>query len=227
MILVGIDPSINGTGFTAIECDENYNQLSLFFLGFSKVKKLEMHLENQHIVLLDKSYGDYPYHARGEIIYNHFKKYFPKWNEVNYVAIEDYAMGATGRVFDIGEMVGSIKQELWKQNVSYKKYPPSVVKQFATGKGNSDKVFMGKAFSDLQKPFIEGLNDYESPKADLVDSFWMAQLLRFELCYRNNKTFPKDLFQETNQYSIDAILGGKKKTKTLPAIGHEFITNKI
>lgn len=222
MKILGIDASILGTGFTLLSLDENFNTTDIKFLGFTQKKKLEQHEDNLHICLLDKSYGDYPYHHRGQIIVNTLSKYYDI-GDISFMAVEDYAYGANGHVFNIAETIGAIKNIFYLNQIPYKKYPPSTIKQFATGKGNSDKVFMGMAFSGLQNGLLEGLADYVSPKGDLVDSFWIAQLLRFELSYINYKKFPTDLFKEIPEHSIDAILGGKKKVKTLPAIQHPFI----
>lgn len=53
--------------------------------------------------------------------------------------IEDYAMGAKGRTFDIGELGGIVKLEAWTYKVNILRVPPSSLKMFATGKGNADK----------------------------------------------------------------------------------------
>ena len=222
MRILGIDASILGTGFTLMEINDEYKTTDIKFLGFTQKKKLEYHSENLHICLLGKDYSDYPYHYRGKIILDFIKKYYDISN-IDFMAIEDYAFGANGHVFNIAETIGSIKNEFYVSNIPYKKYPPSTIKQFATGKGNSDKVFMGMAFRGLQNGLLTNLEDYVSPKGDLVDSFWIAQLLRFELSYINLKKFPDDLFKQIPEHSIDAILGGKKKVKTLPAIQHPFI----
>lgn len=228
MNILGIDPSINGTGFTLLMCndDDTLSYKDIFHIGFTKVKKKEYHNGKLHILLLDKFYGDYPYHYRGKLILEHAMNYF-NINIVDYVAIEDYSYGSSGNVFDIAEMVGSIKNQIYELGIPYKKYPPSSVKGFATNKGNCDKVPMGMAYNGLKntlesKKFIldemNDLDDFVSPKADIVDSFWMAQLLRYELCYLRTKQFPLDV--STN---LDAIVGGKKKTKTLPTLEHPII----
>ena len=53
--------------------------------------------------------------------------------------VEDYAMGAKGRTFDIGELGGIVKLEAWTYKVNILRVPPSSLKMFATGKGNADK----------------------------------------------------------------------------------------
>jgi len=70
-----------------------------------------------------------------EIIHEH---------SVTKVFMEGYAFGATGRVFQIAENTGSLKYQLWKEGLGYDVYPPSMIKKFATGKGNANKEKCGK-----------------------------------------------------------------------------------
>src|ERR1035437_1658309 len=212
MHILGLDLSINASRVTLLECDNTLVVISLKFLGFTKVKKNEYHSDDVHICLLDKSYGDIPYHHRGSVIIKTIEKYFDL-NKVDYFATEDYAYGANGAVFDIAEVCGGIKEALYIKNIPYKKFPPSSIKQFATGKGNADKIGMGIAFNKLEIKLPEYLKDFESPKNDLVDAFWCAQLMRFELFYRKNKSFPTDLFGEVPDHYSEAIIGGGKKKK--------------
>lgn len=93
--------------------------------------------------------------------------------------MEGYAMGGKGRVFEIAENTGLVKYKLWKLGHDIKLFPPTVVKKFATGKGNSDKNQMYEAF--LQRTKIPLMQYYQpkaksvgSPVGDLVDSFYIA-----------------------------------------------------
>jgi hypothetical protein len=65
---------------------------------------------------------------------------------VTKVFIEDYSYGSKGRVFHIAENGGVCKFLLWKNNIPYETIPPTVIKKFATGKGNADKEKMQEAF---------------------------------------------------------------------------------
>ena len=58
------------------------------------------------------------------------------------VAYEGYAMGrfaGGGRLADLGELGGVLKLALHERNIAILLVPPSSLKLFATGKGNSDK----------------------------------------------------------------------------------------
>jgi crossover junction endodeoxyribonuclease RuvC len=62
-----------------------------------------------------------------------------KRHSPSLVTIEGYAMGARGRVFDIGELGGVIRLALHRMDTDFLVVPPSTLKQFATGKGNANK----------------------------------------------------------------------------------------
>lgn len=97
--------------------------------------------------------------------------------EVENVYIEDYAMGAKGKVFGIGENTGILKHVLWNNNIPYKTIPPTVIKKFATTKGNANKNQMYEAWINLGNPNLKQLFDMEncvSPLSDVVDSFFIC-----------------------------------------------------
>lgn len=62
---------------------------------------------------------------------------------VDLAVIEGYSFGSKGRsVFDIAELGGVIRRVLRLKRVPYVDIPPSVLKKYATGKGNSPKDAM-------------------------------------------------------------------------------------
>lgn len=92
--------------------------------------------------------------------------------------IEDYAMGAKGRVFHIGENTGILKHSLWKMNKRFVVEPPTVIKKFATGKGNANKDLMHESFlaeTGIDMKGVFGLDSTKSPVSDIVDSYYMAK----------------------------------------------------
>lgn len=218
--ILACDLSINGSGFTLMKCDDELNVVDYTFIGFTKVKKKELHDNNVHIILLDKGYGDIPYHSRGKIILGEVTKYIDL-STVDYVAIEDYAFASTGHTFDIAEVIGSIKDVIYEMNIPYKKISPSSIKLFATGKGNADKLFMGIEFNKLNIPHLSDLEDFQSPKADIVDSFWIGEIIRSELFYMKNGVLPSNYSDIL--YKVDAILGGISKKKTSPTITMKYL----
>ena len=65
------------------------------------------------------------------------------------VAIEDYAMGAKGRTFNIGELGGVIRLAVYRAGIPMIEVPPTVLKKFVTGRGNANKASMVKRVSQL------------------------------------------------------------------------------
>ena len=101
------------------------------------------------------------------------------------IAIEDYAMGAKGRVFEIAENTGCLKQILRKADCDFKLYPPTVVKKFATGKGNAKKEQMYEAWMDetgfdIWKLMTPGRTKISSPVTDIVDAYFILKKLVVE-----------------------------------------------
>lgn len=104
---------------------------------------------------------------------------------VHAIVLENYAFSATGRVFHIGEHTGILKYLLWKADYPVYLVPPTVVKKFATGKGNADKIRMTSAFL---KEYPNGQNwcstffprspttlRAKAPLSDLADAYWIAK----------------------------------------------------
>jgi hypothetical protein len=98
------------------------------------------------------------------------------------VALEDYALGGSGRVFEIAENTGCLKQILRAAEYDFDLYPPTVVKKFATGKGNSDKDKMYAAWLeetefDIWKEMIPKRGKISSPVTDIVDAYFILKKL--------------------------------------------------
>jgi Holliday junction resolvasome, endonuclease subunit len=112
--------------------------------------------------------------------------------------IEGYAFGANNQREALGELGGVLRITLYDQCIDMTIVPPTRLKQFATGKGNADKIAMGVA---LMKEF--GL---EYPTSDQTDAFWLAIFGRAYL----------GLTPELPKYRaeiIEDIKNPKKKTK--------------
>jgi Holliday junction resolvasome RuvABC endonuclease subunit len=98
------------------------------------------------------------------------------------VAIEGYAFGAVGRVFQIAENCGLLKYKLWKQGIPYSVPAPTEIKKFATGKGNANKDMMLDSFKEetgvdirVKLDIIKGYN----PISDIVDAYFIAKFEHF------------------------------------------------
>ncbi len=95
------------------------------------------------------------------------------------IVIEDYSMGSKGKLFHIAENTAILKHMLYQRNLEFVTIPPTVLKKFATGKGNSNKNKMYEAFltkengPDLLGPFSE--SRVSSPISDIVDAYFFCK----------------------------------------------------
>ena len=99
---------------------------------------------------------------------------------VEHIYLEDYAFAATGRVFNIGENTGILKQHLRTHGFHYTTIPPTVIKKHATGKGNANKELMYETFLtetnvDLQSRLTPKSTKIANPVSDIVDSYYICK----------------------------------------------------
>lgn len=95
-------------------------------------------------------------------------------SKVDVVVIEDYALAAMGRVFDIAEATGVLKLMLLESGKRLYAIPPKTSKKYFSKNGNSNKenmVAMMKVMHgwDIVSEF--GKDNYGSPVSDMVDSY--------------------------------------------------------
>ncbi len=98
---------------------------------------------------------------------------------IEKVFVEGYSMGSKGRVFHIAENTGILKYRLWRYGVDFEAVPPTVIKKFATGKGNADKEKMQAAFvaeNNLDIKFELGMTEKQwNPSSDIIDAYWICK----------------------------------------------------
>ena len=100
------------------------------------------------------------------------------WQEKPIIQIEDYSYGSTGRVFHIAENLGLLKYKLKMEcGWDYTLLPPSVIKKFATDKGNANKDLMLEAFEKDTGVNLEVLFDTKSksPITDVADAYFVCK----------------------------------------------------
>ena len=176
--IVGIDYSLNSPAICIADDNFDFNKCSFHFLPSKK----------KHIGKFGKNIFGYEikdYNTPIErfsnistwaldIIHKH------KANTAK-VFIEGYSFGSKGQaVFQIAENCGILKYKLqMSPSMLYETIVPSVVKKYASGKGNADKQLMYDSFKkhtkiDLMKMFdMEKLNN---PVTDIVDSYYIAKV---------------------------------------------------
>ena len=100
------------------------------------------------------------------------------------VFIEGYAFATSGKshVRSVAENTGLLKHKLYKSKHEYSSVPPSMVKKYATGRGNATKEVMYEAFSaelvtppDLQQRLKPKSKKLSNPVTDIVDAYFIAK----------------------------------------------------
>ena len=94
------------------------------------------------------------------------------------IQIEDYSFGSTGRVFHIAENLGLLKYKLKIEcGWDYTLLAPSVIKKFATDKGNANKEMMLGAFQEDTGVNLGELFDSsaKSPITDVADAYFICK----------------------------------------------------
>lgn len=96
--------------------------------------------------------------------------------DVKAVCLEDYAYAATGKVFHIGENTGILKYRCVRADIGVATVPPTVIKKFATGKGNANKDLMLSNFITHSGVDLRDVIGYtgENPISDIVDSYFIC-----------------------------------------------------
>lgn len=104
-------------------------------------------------------------------------------DKCDFVILEDYSLGSKGAVFHIAENTAILKYKMYTRGIKYVTVPPTTLKKFATGKGNSDKNQMYVSFLKETKCDIKKILDYKSKKignpiSDIVDSYYLMKYVQ-------------------------------------------------
>ena len=184
MKIVGLDLSMNSSGLVSLILDDNLDIIETKYEGFCSVKKHE----SKEVHLFRKKDYNNRYEMNDEAT-TIIKKFC---ENADYIAIEDYAFGASGNLVDIGEFIGYVKTVLLKEQYKIRLYDPNSIKKYATDDGRSDKISMYQYYNkctDL-KPEIKTFPAPTkasgiSPTSDIIDAYWIAHLLKTELKLRH------------------------------------------
>tara|TARA_R110001606_G_scaffold14319_2_gene60683 strand:+ start:22570 stop:23247 length:678 start_codon:yes stop_codon:yes gene_type:complete len=208
MKIVGLDLSMNSSGLVSLTLDDNLDILETKYEGFCSVKKHEA--DDIHLFRKKDYNNRYEMTEFASNIIVNFCE------GADYVAIEDYAFGASGNLVDIGEFIGHVKMRLLHKFHKLRLYDPNSIKKYATGSGNSDKISMYHSYvKDTNiKPDISVLPAPNkasgiSPTSDIVDAYYIARLLQLELKLRRGLV-------ELKNYSLDEISIFNRVTKARP-----------
>ena len=93
--------------------------------------------------------------------------------------LEGYSLGSHGKVFSIAENTAILKSKLHDGGYTVVTLPPTVVKKFATGKGNASKQMMKEMFFQNGEERLTDLRKvvhYKgSPFTDLIDAYYVLK----------------------------------------------------
>lgn len=183
MKIIGLDNSLSSPGVVKAELDDNLDIINMDYLTFTTVKKYSggniIHYKKKDF----RSDVDEYLYKRDEI-YNFC-------GDADYMALEDYAFNASGQITKLAESVGSLIVLFYEKYTKIRKYNISIIKIFATSKGNSDKISMEKYY-DLYKEekfnlsYLPMVHEKKSnnPKDNIIDAYYIMKMLQIELKVR-------------------------------------------
>jgi Holliday junction resolvasome RuvABC endonuclease subunit len=173
-MIIGIDYSLTSPSICLHPGDEwDYNNCKFFFLTDSK--KYEFVSPNiQGELHKEWKTPEERYHNISSWALDVINKH-----NGNNIFLEGYAFAATGRIFQIAENTGILKDRLWRNKLRTEVVPPTVVKKFATGKGNANKELMQQTFLrdtgiDVKKILGQTAKQW-NPSSDIIDSYYICK----------------------------------------------------
>jgi len=172
MRIVGIDYSLSSPCICI--CDiNNFNLLNCKFYYLTDIKKYNVDVDNIQGELHSHHF------CQEERFYNITSWVLSKLQEDDIIYLEGYSMGSTGMVFNIAENAGLLKHYLWKRKHRYNMIPPTVIKKFATGKGNANKQMLQDCFEEQTNYYIKKklmISDKQwNPSSDIIDSYFICK----------------------------------------------------
>lgn len=175
-ISVGIDYSLTSPCMCLME-EPSFEGSSFYFLTSEK-RNTGMLLPNVRGDLHSDYIVD---QERHDHISNHFMKLLEELAEdcSFHITLEDYSFGSKGRVFNLAENCGLLKHKLWQSKYIFNTIAPTVLKKFATGKGNANKDAMYASFlaagnPDINKIISPKKASIGNPVSDIVDAYYLA-----------------------------------------------------
>ena len=185
-LLLGIDPSLNGSGFVLSIGEEIVD-----YKFFTQVKRIAE--ENKGRGILNRNDGP----ARLEVIESWFLEFLKDIQKEykklpDYAAIENYSFGSkSNSTFQIGGLGELYRLRLYCSGIPYREYEPSKVKKYATGSGNAEKSQM--VLACYKEGFDVG--PYGKSGEDLADAYWINRMLFTELKLHENSSYADQILK--------------------------------
>ena len=190
---IGIDYSLSSPGICVNTSEEEFRYEDCKFYYLTNTKKYEGTFKEkmafgtsavEYIGTPHRPYSSEPerYNNIANWAIDIIKLYGDAKTGINRIKptiqIEDYSFGSTGRVFHIAENLGLLKYKLKIEcGWDYTLLAPSVIKKFATDKGNANKEIMLSAFQGDTGVNLGELFDSsaKSPISDVVDAYFICK----------------------------------------------------
>lgn len=176
MIVAGIDYSMSSPSVCVHVGDKwSVDNCKFYYI----VKK------DKHLVVTDSIVGSlYEEYQHQQERFNNLSDWALKIleeNKVEDVSVEGYSYGSSSsRLFEIGENTGLLKYKLWNQKLPFQVFAPTMIKKFATGKGNANKEKVWESFKEetnLNLFHILGQEEGKNwnPVSDMVDAYYICK----------------------------------------------------
>ena len=190
---IGIDYSLSSPGICVNTSEEEFRYEDCKFYYLTNTKKYEGTFKEkmafgtsavEYIGAPHRPYSSEPerYNNIANWAIDIIKLYGDAKTGINRIKptiqIEDYSFGSTGRVFHIAENLGLLKYKLKIEcGWDYTLLAPSVIKKFATDKGNANKEMMLSAFQGDTGVNLGELfeSSAKSPISDVVDAYFICK----------------------------------------------------
>lgn len=190
---IGIDYSLSSPGICVNTSEEEFRYEDCKFYYLTNTKKYEGTFKEkmafgtsavEYIGAPHRPYSSEPerYNNIANWAIDIIKLYGDAKTGINRIKptiqIEDYSFGSTGRVFHIAENLGLLKYKLKIEcGWDYTLLAPSVIKKFATDKGNANKEMMLHAFQGDTGVNLAELfeSSAKSPISDVVDAYFICK----------------------------------------------------
>jgi Holliday junction resolvasome RuvABC endonuclease subunit len=208
MHILTIDQSLNGSG-----CIYTINGI---IKGKWYMTQYRRNLSEFGTFIDTKNINSY---ERLALIKQWFTVILSKVSKDTYMALEGYAYGGVGKVFELGELGGLIKLMMFEQGFRFMIIPPDSAKLFGTGKGIAPKsVMVANCYIQHEIDF----SIYAENGEDLADAFWLNKVVEAILVIRRSP----ELLKRMPEHQRNAIANrkGKKQNPSLLEMG--FIRKK-
>ena len=184
---IGIDYSLSSPGVCVNTSEGEFRYKDCTFYFLTNTKKYDVTFRDGPVKFIGSPHQPYTseperYSQIADWVVGIIKSYDDTTIDSNRIKptiqIEDYSYGSTGRVFHIAENLGLLKYKLKMEcGWDYTLLPPSVIKKFATDKGNANKELMLDAFekntgTNLAKVFD---TTSKSPVSDVADAYFICK----------------------------------------------------